>query len=204
MSRNKDKNILAYPIGNGLYLNISRGCTLHCRFCPKWTAPIVHQYDLTLDKNPHAGEVLAAMGDFSRYEEIVFCGYGEPTLRLEVLLQVAKTVKQRTGTRIRINTDGLANRVYKRDVTPRFAGLIDAVSISLNAQNRTIYDRHCDPQLSSAYDSMLDFITAVKKWVPEVTLTAIDGLDGVDIDACRAIAERLGVAFRSRYLNRVG
>ncbi len=200
----KNKNILAYPIGSGLYLNISRGCTLHCQFCPKWTVPVVHNYDLTLDGNPSTEEVLQAIGNFSNYEEIIFCGYGEPTLRLEVLLAVAQAVKERNSLRIRINTDGLANRVYKHDVTPRFAGLIDAISISLNAQDQTTYDRHCQPQLSDAYESMLAFIKAVKKQVPEVTLTAIEGLEGVDIAACRHIAKNLGVAFRCRYLNRVG
>ena len=196
--------VLAYPIGDGLYLNISRGCTLHCAFCPKWTAPVVHDYDLTLEHNPRLEEVLAAMGDFSAYEEIVFCGYGEPTLRLELLLDVARVVKERTGTRVRVNTDGLANRVHRRDVTPAFAGLVDAVSISLNAQNQTVYDRHCQPELPDAYPSMLAFVAAVRRHVPEVTLTAIDGLEGVDIAACRRLAEGMGVAFRSRHLNRVG
>ncbi|MBF0429051.1 MAG: YchF/TatD family DNA exonuclease, partial [Magnetococcales bacterium] len=176
---------LAYVIGNGLYLNITKACTLHCQFCPKWTSkPVVHGYDLTLRRHPSASEVLAAMGDFSSYQEIVFCGFGEPTLRLETLLEVASEIKKKGLFRIRINTDGLANRVYGMDVTPRMRGLIDAVSVSLSAQDEATYNRICQPALSGSYASMLAFVRAVKEHVPEVTVTAIQGVQGVDIEAC--------------------
>ncbi|MBF0369005.1 MAG: YchF/TatD family DNA exonuclease [Magnetococcales bacterium] len=197
--------ILAYPIGRALYLNVTRGCTLKCTFCPKWSHPQVHDYDLTLKRNPDAQALIQAMGDPGRYEEIVFCGFGEPTLRLEVMLAVAREVKRRGDIRVRLNTDGLANRVYGRDVTPRFKGLIDAVSVSLNAQDEATYDCHCKPAFGGAWQGMLDFIRAAKKHVPEVTATAIDGLEGVDMEACRRLAEdELGVGFRARHLNRVG
>ncbi|MEO5363190.1 MAG: YchF/TatD family DNA exonuclease [Magnetococcus sp. DMHC-8] len=195
---------LAYPIGTGLYLNISRGCSLRCHFCPKWVAPVVHDYDLTLPRNPSAEAVLAAMGDFSGYREIVFCGYGEPTLRLPVLLEVARAVKQRSTIPIRINTDGLANRVYREDVTPQFRGLIDAVSVSLNAQNEAVYNRNSRPTLPGAYAAVQDFLRVVQAHVPSVTATAIEGLEGVDMAACQRIAEGLGVRFRKRVLNRMG
>ncbi|MEO5353208.1 MAG: YchF/TatD family DNA exonuclease [Magnetococcus sp. XQGC-1] len=196
--------ILAYAIGSGLYLNISRGCSLRCHFCPKWVAPIVHDYDLTLPRNPSAEAVLAAMGDFSGYQEIVFCGYGEPTLRLPVLLAVAREIKKRSNIPIRINTDGLANRVYRTDVTPQLRGLIDAVSVSLNAQNEEVYIRNSRPTLPGAYGAVLEFLRLVQQHVPNVTATAIEGLEGVDIPACRRIAEELGVRFRTRYLHRLG
>lgn len=195
---------LAYAIGQGLYLNISRGCTLHCRFCPKWKAPVVHTYDLTLTHAPSAQEVLEAMGAFSHYREIVFCGFGEPTLRLDTLLTVAREIKQRHTIPIRVNTDGLANRVHRRDVTPQFQGVIDTVSVSLNAQNAEVYNRHCQPGVPDAYPSVLAFLTAVQVHVPQVVATAIAGLPGVDIAACQRIAEGLGVRFRTRYYNRVG
>ncbi|MBF0460229.1 MAG: YchF/TatD family DNA exonuclease [Magnetococcales bacterium] len=196
--------ILAYAIGTGLYLNISKGCTLRCHFCPKWVAPIVHEYDLTLARNPSAEAVLAAMGDFSHYQEVVFCGYGEPTLRLPTLLAVAREIKKRCDIPIRINTDGLANRVYRTDVTPQFRGLIDAVSVSLNAQNEAVYNRNSRPTLSGAYAAVLDFLRMVQAHVPSVTATAIEGLEGVDMAACAQIAEQLGVRFRRRFLNRMG
>ncbi|MBF0453535.1 MAG: YchF/TatD family DNA exonuclease [Magnetococcales bacterium] len=198
--------VLAYPIGKGLYINLTKGCTLHCGFCPKWeSGPVVHDYDLTLNHTPKAEEVLRAMGDFSGYEEIVFCGFGEPTLRLEVLLQIATEVKKRGNQRVRINTDGLANRVYQQDITPRFKGLIDALSISLNAHNEAVYNQHCQPAFPDSYAALLDFIRCAKRQVPDVTATAVDGLEGVDIAACQHLAEEvLGVKFRRRFLNRVG
>lgn len=200
----KKTHVLAYAIGEGLYINMHRGCTLHCHFCPKWVAPVVHDYDLTLKHAPSAQEILQAMGDFSGYREIVFCGYGEPTLRLETLLTVAREVKKQRNIRIRINTDGLANRVYREDITPRFRGLIDAVSVSLTAQNESLYIRHCQPGLQGSYQAVLDFLVAVQAHVPEVVATAIDGLEGVDVEACRKMAEGLGATFRKRTLNQVG
>ncbi|MBF0152273.1 MAG: YchF/TatD family DNA exonuclease [Magnetococcales bacterium] len=196
---------LAYTIGKGLYLNVTRGCTLRCQYCPKWRdEPQVHDYDLTLARNPTAAELIAAMGEVAQYDEVVFCGFGEPTLRLAVILEVAAEVKRCGGRRVRLNTDGLANLLYRRDVTPQFRGLIDAVSVSMTAQDQATYDRLCQPSLVGSYQGMLDFLRAVQAHVPQVTATAIDGAEGVDIPACRRIAESLGVHFRVRLLDRLG
>lgn len=199
-----DTDIIAYELHGNCYLNIARRCTLRCEFCPKFNGTwVVQDYDLNLGAEPDADQLVDAVGDPARYREIVFCGLGEPTLRLDVLLDVARRLRQR-GAQIRINTDGLANLVHGRDVTPEFAGLIDSVSISMNAHDATTYERHCRPKHEGSFDAMLDFARKVKVHVPEVTLTAIDGLDEVDIDACRRIAEELGVGFRRRVLDVVG
>ena len=195
---------LSYTIGNRLYLNITDRCTLVCEFCPKTLGSHqVHDYDLTLSKRPEYADIIAAIGDPTRYEEIVFCGFGEPTLRLKVLLQVARYVKEHGG-RVRLNTDGLACLVNKRDVLPEMQGLIDAVSVSMNTQNETLYNQHCAPQLPGAWQAMLDFLARVPAFIPDVTATAIDGLAGVDIAACEKIAADLGVKFRARKLDVVG
>ncbi|MBF0164759.1 MAG: YchF/TatD family DNA exonuclease [Magnetococcales bacterium] len=197
---------LTYVIGNGLYINLTKACTLHCQFCPKWEGQtVVKGHDLTLRRQPDAQRVIAAMGDVSGYQEVVFCGFGEPTLRLETLLEVAAEIKRRGPMRIRINTDGLANRVFGTDVTPRFAGLIDALSVSLNAQDEATYARICRPALGQSYESVKGFIRAARAHVPEITATAIQGVEGVDVAACRRIAEEeLGVRFRVRYLDALG
>ncbi|ABK44375.1 hydrolase, TatD family [Magnetococcus marinus MC-1] len=202
-ARTHEKGVLAYPIGNRLYMNVTHGCTLKCQFCPKWQAPEVHAFNLALTGNPSSAELIAAFGELDAFDEIVFCGYGEPTLRLQVMLEVAAAAKQR-GKRVRLNTDGLANFVYGEDIAPKMAGLVDAISISLNAQNAELYDRHCVPGKTGAYAGLLSFVDAVKPYVPEVTLTAISGLEGVDIPACAAIARQKGVKFRARQLDRVG
>ena len=196
--------VIAYPIADRLYLSITDRCTLACRFCPKTLGSMqVHDYDLSMDHRPGVDEIIAAMGDISDYSSIVFCGYGEPTLRLKVLLDVAREIKRREG-HVRVNTDGLANLVNKRNVLPEMSGLVDALSVSMNAQNESVYNTHCDPALPESWQAMLDFLAQAPRWVPDVTATAINGLEGVDIEACRALARQLGVAFRQRELDRVG
>lgn len=195
---------LSYVIRDCLYLNITDRCTLVCQFCPKTQGVNqVHDFDLSLHQRPEYDDIIAAIGDPTDYKEVVFCGFGEPTLRLKLLLQVAKYIKDRGG-RVRLNTDGLASLVNKRNVLPEMAGLIDAVSVSMNAQNETLYDRHCCPAVSGSYAAMLDFLRQAPNYIPEVTATAIDGLEGVDIAACEQLAHELGVNFRSRHLDVVG
>jgi TatD DNase family protein len=197
--------VIGYTLRDSRYLNVTSRCTLRCTFCPKfngsWT---VGDYDLRLRADPSADELIAAAGDVHAWREIVFCGMGEPTLRLYTVLEVAARLRKLGAPRIRLNTDGLANLVYGRDVTPDFEGNIDALSISLNAQDEETYNRLCRPSLPGSYPAMLDFIRHARDYVPEVVLTAIDGLEGVDIAACADIAERLGVRFRRRVLDVVG
>jgi TatD family-associated radical SAM protein len=193
-----------YDLHGNRYLNVTSRCTLRCTFCPKfdgsWT---VGGYDLRLHEEPDASRLIAAVGNPGAFREIVFCGLGEPTLRLYTVLEAGAELRRRGG-RVRLNTDGLANLLHGRDVTPDFEDSIDAISISLNAQNEEVYNRHCRPPMPGAFQAVLDFAAHVRDFVPNVTLTAIDGLPGVDIPACREIAERLGVGFRRRELGKVG
>ena len=196
---------VGYTLHGSRYLNITNRCTLRCDFCPKfngcWT---VQEYDLRLrGAEPTADEILAAVGDPDEVDEVVFCGLGEPTMRLYTLLDVASRLRGKVP-RLRLNTDGLANLVYGRDVTPDFEDILQALSVSLNAQDEETYNRHCRPLLPGAHAAVLDFVRHAREFVPEITLTAIDGLPGVDIDACRKIADDLGVHFRRRVLDVVG
>lgn len=200
------EDLIAYELHGNCYLNITDHCTLRCAFCPKFNKSWeVQGYDLRLKFEPTVEQILDAVGDPSRYQQIVFCGLGEPTLRLDVLLQVAGQLK-RQGAKIRVNSDGLASLVHGRDVTPELADKVDALSISMNTQDEATYNRHCRPkkEYPGAYQAMLDFARRAKAFVPSVTLTAIDGLEGVDIEACRKIADELGVEFRRRELDVVG
>lgn len=200
----KFADIIAYPLhGNG-YLNITSQCTLRCAFCPKYNRSWeVQSYDLRLHREPTVEEVLAAIGDPGQYKEIVFCGLGEPTVRLDALLAIAHKLKQQ-GARIRVNTDGLVNLREGRDVTAELAEVVDSLSISMNAQDEETYVKHTRPKLEGAFEAMLEFARLAHERGIEVSLTAIDGLEGVDIPACEAIAKSLGVGFRRRVLNNVG
>lgn len=195
---------LSYTIGDRLYLNITDRCTLQCAFCPKHNgSKRVHDYDLSLVHRPSLEEIIASIDDPGRYREVVFCGYGEPTLRLKVLLATAQHVKG-LGGRVRVNTDGLANLFHKRNVLPEMAPWVDALSVSMNVQDETLYACHCLPALPGSFEAMLDFLTEAPRHIGDVTATAIAGLDGVDIGACRRLAEARGVKFRRRELDVVG
>ena len=197
--------VVGYTLGPSRYLNVTNRCTLRCAFCPKFNGSWeVGGHDLRLRREPTAAELVAAAGDPRSYRELVFCGFGECTLRLYVVLEAAAELKRLGARRVRVNTDGLANLVHQRDVTPDFEGNIDAVSISINAQSEAVYQRHCRPPVPGAWQAVQRFAAAVTEFVPEVTLTAIDGLEGVDIHACARLAERMGLGFRARTLDVVG
>ncbi len=195
---------ISYRIGQNLYLSITDRCTLECAFCPKTQGVRrVQGYDLSFDHRPDSTEIIDSIDDPTKYHEVVFCGFGEPTLRLGVLLEVAHSIKARGG-RVRLNTDGLADLVHKKPTLPDLGRTVDAISVSLNAQNQRVYDLHCQPQLAGSYQAMLQFLKQAPAYIAEVTATAIDGLAGVDIAACERIAQDFGVKFRRRILNQVG
>ena len=156
-----------------------------------------------MDQRPSVAEIIKSIGNPSDYPEIIFCGFGEPTMRLKTLIEVAKFIKSK-GVPVRVNTDGLVNLVHKRNVLPELGECVDAISVSMNAQNSTIYTRHCQPALPNSYESMLDFLKLAPHYIDDVTATALDGLEGVDINACEQLATQCGVKFRKRMLGRVG
>ncbi len=201
----KDAATIAYTLRGSRYLNITSRCTLRCAFCPKFNGSWeVKQYELRLRREPSVEAIIAAVGEEpARYREVVFCGLGEPTRRLDVMLEVAGWLRGK-GARVRVNTDGLASLIHQRDVTPEFAGRVDAVSISMNAQDESLYNRHCRPRHAEAFSAMLAFSRQIQKHVPEVVMTAIDGLPGVNIAACRRLAAEIGATFRRRVLDVVG
>jgi TatD DNase family protein len=197
--------VIGYPWYDGFYLNVTPRCTLRCTFCPKFNGSWeMHGRDLRLESEPTAEEIVRAVGDPRPYAEIVFCGLGEPSLRLYTCLKAASQLRARGAARIRMVTDGLANLAYGRDVTPDFEGIVDALDISLNAQDEATYERHCRPSRPGAYAAMLDFVRRVREFVPQVTLTAVAGLAGVDLARCAAIAAELGVGFRARAFGDLG
>ena len=149
---------------------------------------------------PTAEELIQAAGNPADYDEIVFCGMGEATMRLDIVLEVARQLYGQ-GTKLRLNTSGVANIEHKRNVAPELAQWIESFSVSLNAQNEEVYNRHCHPRLEGTYASVLNFIQCAKEAGASVTLTAVDGLDGVDIAECEAIAQKMGVNFRRRVLD---
>ncbi|MCP5208923.1 MAG: radical SAM protein [Hahellaceae bacterium] len=199
-----DHDTYVYTIRDSLYINLGNNCTLTCDFCPKHNGTwMVHDYDMSLEKPPTATMVIDAINDPKQYNEIVFCGYGEPTLRLKPLLEIATWVKAKGG-RVRVNTDGLGNLANKRNILPELSKCVDALSISLNAQDEETYNLHCKPGLKGSWEAMLAFSQEATKWIDEVSVSAINGLEGVDIPKCKQLAEKMGVHFKERFMDVVG
>jgi len=195
---------VAYRIRNSLYLNITNRCTNACTFCAKRGDFHVKGHYLKLPGEPGVERLVAEVGDPTDYDEVVFCGFGEPLLRLPVVREVAAALKAR-GARIRVNTDGLANLVHGRNILPELAGLVDALSVSLNAPDAGTYARICPNRYGEdSFPALLAFLREAPKFVPSVTATAV-ALPGLDHEAVRRLAESVeGVTFRLRDYNDVG
>lgn len=194
---------IAYRIRNSLYLNITNRCSNRCTFCPKFDDFTVKGHNLMLNSEPTFGEVMSAIGQPVDINEVVFCGYGEPLLRLDLVKQVAGELKQR-GYVIRINTDGQANQVHGRNILPELTGLVDSISVSLNAPDAEVYRQLCNTPFGDAgFDSVCSFIRSATDVIPQVIASAVT-VPGVDIEACRNLAESLGAEFRIREYTEVG
>lgn len=194
---------IAYRIRDALYLNITNRCTNRCAFCAKFRDFTVKGHGLQLDHEPSAEEIIAAIGDPAGYSEIVFCGYGEPLIRLETVKEVAAWLKAR-GAKVRINTDGQANLVHGRNILPELKGLVDAISVSLNAADAETYQRICHSQFGlPAYEGVKAFLHEALAHIPSVTASAV-AMPGIDMEACADVARDLGVEFRARPYNDLG
>ena len=194
---------ISYEIGNKLYLNITNKCPCNCTFCIRNNGDGAYGSDpLWLEHQPTAEEVIDALKqrDLDSYEELIFCGYGEPTCELEILKEAAKYIKSVTKTPVRLNTNGLGDLINKRDTTPEFAGLVDTVSISLNASNSEAYDRITRPSFKNvdSFEEMLSFAKRVKEFVPRVMLTVVDIIGEEEIAKSQAIADSIGIELRVR------
>lgn len=194
---------ILYSIYGNLYVNMTNRCPCACTFCLRNNGDELNgSGNLWLEREPSVQEIKDEFDKFppESYEDIVFCGYGEPTERLEDLLEVAAFAKQKFGKKIRINTNGLANLIYGKDVTPLFEGKIDAVSISLNTPDPEKYLELTRSKFGiQSFDAMLKFAGDVKKYVPSVTLTTVaTTITEEEEEKCREICEKLGVSYRIR------
>ncbi len=192
---------VVYEYQNNLYVNLTNRCTNKCKFCIRFTPSGVDNIDLWLEHEPSTEEVIRALEEknYKEYDEVIFCGYGEPMLQYEVLVEAAKYIKENSDLKIRINTNGHANRAAGKDITPLLEGIVDCISISLNAENAQKYNDICVCDYGEdGFYEMLDFAKKASKYVDEVVLSVVDVIGKDEIEACRKIAEETGVEFRVR------
>jgi len=197
-------NTIVYAVGDGLYVNLTNRCPCACRFCIRTKGDGAYgSGSLWLEREPSVEELCRAIDErISGHGELVFCGFGEPTERLDALLAVAKDIRTKhPDVPIRVNTNGLADLIAGEPTAARFAGLVDTVSVSLNAATAEEYFRLCRPRFGlDSYAAMLRFAGEVKEFVPKVVLSVVrtPDLTAAKEAACRAIAERVGVPLRIR------
>ena len=196
---------VTYKVRNGIYVNLTNRCPCACTFCLRQNGPGIYGSNpLWLEREPTVDEVKASLDgwDLARYDEVVFCGYGEPTERLDDLLDIAAYLKAKCPTlRIRVNTNGLADLIHGRATAAEFAGKVDCLSISLNTDDPQEYLEVCRPKFgAAAYPALLAFAAAAKGHVPDVVMTVVDEpVTSRDKQArCQAICDRLGVRLRVR------
>jgi TatD DNase family protein len=189
--------VFVYTLRNSLYVNLTIRCNADCVFCDRKGEAVIKGHNLRIEREPAPGEVIDAIGDPLRYEEIVFCGYGEPTIRLDALKEVAAWVKSRGG-KTRLNTDGHGNVINKRNIVPELAGLIDAVSISLNSTDPVQYGELMRVDGKKFFPAMVEFAREAVRLLPRVVLTIVD-MNDVDTEkARRFVEEEIGATFFTR------
>jgi TatD DNase family protein len=193
---------IAYRIRDSLYLNITNRCTNRCSFCVRFHSDYVKGHNLRLPEEPTEDELKSAIGDPTRYRETVFCGYGEPLLRLDTVKKIAGWIKEEGGS-VRINTNGHGNLIHGRNILPELKGIVDSVSVSLDAHDEESYNRICAPAFKNAFQEVISFIREAKASIPHVQATVVE-MEGVDLEKCRKITDELGVTLRVRKLDVVG
>ena len=194
----KPETAFTYQLGDSLYVNVTNRCNAHCVFCKRKENPVLRGYNLGMERTdePESDVYIKEIGDPKKFKEIVFCGYGEPTIRWDVVKEIAKFVKA-NGGRTRLNTNGHGNMINKKNITAELSGLIDVVSISLNTFNPRQYSELMGLE-TSYFNEMINYAKGAKQFVEKVVMTIVS-VDEVDIENSRKIAEeKIGAEFRVR------
>ena len=198
----KKEMTVTYIVDKALYINVTNRCTNACEFCIRKNGDGAYGSDsLWLLREPTEEEILDSVfnRDLNEFTEVVFCGYGEPSIRLETIISVAKKIKEKSNLPVRINTNGHSSLYHGYDTAPLYKDAFDCVSISLNTPSPERYGEICHPVKTGSHQAMLDFAYEVKKYVPTVMLSVVkDFLTEDELAECHAIANRLGVYLKVR------
>lgn len=189
--------MITYRIDNKIYLNLTNRCSNNCEFCVRINDSY-RDYELWLDKEPTADEVISELGDITGADEVVFCGYGEPLYRMDAIPVICDYVHSK-NKKTRLNTNGQASLIARDGVAEKLAGKIDTVSISLNAATAKGYQAICHSQFGEqAFDSIIEFAVDCKKYIPNVKLSIVDVVGEEEVNRARILAESIGVKLRVR------
>lgn len=193
---------ILYDVGGKLYINLTNKCPCNCTFCIRRNGDGAYGSDsLWLEHEPSLDEVKAAFAkvDMSKYKEVVFCGYGEPMERVNEVIAVGEFVKANYGdVTVRLNTNGLGDKIHGVPTAKLLQGAVDIVSISLNSYCREKYNEVTRPKWDDAFDAMLSFAADCKSYLPQVIFTVVDVIPPEDISRAKALAMSIGIPLRVR------
>ena len=187
-----------YELDGNLYINLTNRCSNACTFCVRNGKDEYFGHELWLQREPSAEEVIALIGAPTRYKQVVFCGFGEPTYRLQELIAIGKAVKEKGGY-VRLNTNGQANLIHGENVAPKLYGAVDFVNVSLNAESPAAYQAVCKSVYGeAAFPALINFAKEVRKAGVEVCFSVVDVIGENAVSACRVLAKEAGVPLRVR------
>ena len=192
-----------YPIGDSLYVNLTNKCPCRCVFCVREEHETVgNNNSLWLDHDPSMEEIKADLERFNLddYKEIVFCGFGEPMMRMDDLIETAKYIKSKADIKTRINTNGLGDLIHEKNTAECIKDCIDSVSISLNAPNKESYCRVTRPKFGEqSFEAMLKFAEECRDCGINIAFSVVDEITPEEIEKSKELAESLGVKLRVRH-----
>lgn len=198
----REISYLNQPISEKFYVNITNKCPCSCTFCLRQTKEMLENNSLWLKEDPTANQIIEELKtyDLKLVPEIIFCGFGEPLENVDVVCEVARYIKETyPNIHIRVNTNGLGNLIHNKDITPLLKGLVDTISISLNASNAEEYLKVTRSRFGiNSFDAMLEFANLAKQNIPNVVLSVVDIIGEEEINKCQAICDNLGVKLRVR------
>ena len=196
---------ITYEYGDNLYVNTTNRCDFACTFCLRQNQSSkgsIYNDNLWLEREPTREEILASIlgRDLSKYGQLVFCGFGEPSYRIEDICWVIDRLKEQGKTPfVRMDTNGTGSLIHGRDICPDFAGRFDMVTISLITDTAEKFYALCHPRFPGAFQAMKDFARDIQKYVPKVMMTVVDTIPAEEIENCRRICEEeLGAVYRVR------
>lgn len=191
-----------YAVHDNLYINLTNRCPCNCTFCIRHNGDGAYGSDsLWLEREPTCEEILGEFDkyDMSKFSEIVFCGYGEPMERAEDVAFIGKELKKRYPDKlIRLNTNGLSDKIHGKPTAHLLKGAVDIVSISLNSGNAEDYNKVTRPKWADSFEAMLRFAEDCKKYVPKVMFTVVDVISEREINESKAVSEKLDIPLRIR------
>lgn len=202
---NKNENLLYFLDGKP-YINMTNACSNACVFCVRDQKEDVQGAKLWLDQDLTTAkdviEQIEAKKDIiSKQDEIVFCGYGEPLIKINEVVEISKYLKENfPNLKIRINTNGHANAIHKRNVAPELAPYVDLISVSLNGENEEVYNKVSNPKIENAYEEVKRFIRSCVEEKIKTVASIVSDVPNYPVDAnrCETIAKSLGAKFRNR------